>query len=222
MAIDALKIQADMAEEDAPFDVSPLGGRAQSSGQKDQNHPLSAAISLDDWIKDNELKESETITLLMVVQLRDPLRRYEPVGAPVIVLIHATPAETKQGKYEQTKFRVVSLHVAGMKVQTGQKRNAWDTEKHRLTAMQWLIAYNMGKAAKKKKISKLKGGRSVMEPFIKDSCRYVAQVDKKSRCEIHKLTVAFCTSIYSKTLVSILIIFRARKMLPIPPTANIF
>ncbi|KMT19232.1 hypothetical protein BVRB_1g014140 [Beta vulgaris subsp. vulgaris] len=157
MAIDALKIQADMAEEDAPFDVSPLGGRAQSSGQKDQNHPLSAAISLDDWIKDNELKESETITLLMVVQLRDPLRRYEPVGAPVIVLIHATPAETKQGKYEQTKFRVVSLHVAGMKVQTGQKRNAWDTEKHRLTAMQWLIAYNMGKAAKKRKSPSSKG-----------------------------------------------------------------
>ncbi|XP_021717768.1 protein PLASTID MOVEMENT IMPAIRED 1-like [Chenopodium quinoa] len=156
MAIDALKIQAEIAEEEAPFEVSPLGGKALISGQKDQNHPLASAVPLDDWMKDNKLEESETITLLMVVQLRDPLRRYEAVGGPAIVLIHATP-EAKQEKNEQIKFRVASLHVGGMKVQTGQKKSAWDTEKQRLTAIQWLIAYNMGKAAKKGKSPSSKG-----------------------------------------------------------------
>ncbi|KNA12092.1 hypothetical protein SOVF_129000 [Spinacia oleracea] len=143
MSIDALKIQAGIAEEEAPFEVSP-------NSKKDQNHPLASAIPLDDWIKDNKLQESETITLVMVVQLRDPSRRYETVGGPVIALVHATP-ETKQEKNELIKFRVTSLHVGGMNVQTGQKKSAWDTEKQRLTAMQWLIAYNMGKAPKKGK-----------------------------------------------------------------------
>ncbi|KAL2940347.1 Protein PLASTID MOVEMENT IMPAIRED 1 [Bienertia sinuspersici] len=111
MTIEALKIQAEMAEEDAPLKVSPL------STQKDQNqnHPLASAIPLDDWIKDNKLEESETITLVTVVQLRDPLRRYEAVGGPVIVLIHTSPAETKQEDDEELKFRVASLHVGGMK-----------------------------------------------------------------------------------------------------------
>ncbi|XP_057518089.1 protein PLASTID MOVEMENT IMPAIRED 1 [Amaranthus tricolor] len=154
MAIDALKIQANMVEEDAPFDVSPLGGKGS---QKEQNNPLASAIPLDEWIKNNEHKESETIALVMLVQLRDPLRRNEAVGGPVLVLVHANPAEMKQDKDELTKFKVSSLHVGGMKVQTGQKRNSWDTEKQRLTAMQWLIAHNMGRAAKIGKSPSSKG-----------------------------------------------------------------
>lgn len=156
MSIDALKVQADMAEEDAPFDVSPLSGRTLTGGQKDQNHPLASAIPLEDWIKTSDKPEDlMSIAVAVVIQLRDPLRRYEAVGGPLIALIHATPGETKKGD-KNVKFKVTSLHVGGMKVQTGNKRNGWDTEKQRLTAMQWLIAYNMGRAARKEKNSESK------------------------------------------------------------------
>ncbi|KAK9740232.1 hypothetical protein RND81_03G021000 [Saponaria officinalis] len=150
MSIDALKVQAEIAEDDAPFDVSPLGGKG------DQNPPLASAIPLDDWIKNNDADESiMNLIVAMVIQLRDPLRRYEAVGGPLMALINATPVENQQS--EDTRFKVSSLHVAGIKVQTGQKKNAWDNEKHRLTAMQWLLAYGMGKAAKKGKSPKSKG-----------------------------------------------------------------
>lgn len=161
MSVDALKIQADMAEEEAPFDVSPLSGTA-FSGLQDQKHPLASAIPLEEWIKNSSTgvlsDNSVTIKLVMVIQLRDPLRRYEAVGGPMITLIHTTPAATKQEKNDKnTKFRVTSLHVGGMKAQKRQKRNSWDSEKQRLTAMQWLIAYNMGKAPKKGEAPASKG-----------------------------------------------------------------
>lgn len=162
MALEALKIQAEIADEEAPFDVSPSNGT--TSGAKVQNHPLASSISLEDWIKNHSLANSdglqdgdqdhpETITLAVIVQLRDPVRRYEAVGGPMIALIYATRADdtTEVNKYEEEKkFKVTSLHVGGLKVRTRGKRNAWDSEKQRLTAMQWLVAYGLTKAAGKR------------------------------------------------------------------------
>ncbi|XP_074286762.1 protein PLASTID MOVEMENT IMPAIRED 1 [Silene latifolia] len=153
MAIDALKVQAGMAEDDAPFDVSPLSGKGLTGLQ---NNPLSSATPLDDWIKSEDIDESKTITVAIVIQLRDPLRRFEAVGGPLIALVNATPVEKQEKDEEEDRFKVTSLHIAGMKV-TGQKKHAWDNEKQRLTAMQWLLAYNMGKAAKKGKSPSSKG-----------------------------------------------------------------
>lgn len=160
MSMEALKIQAEMAEEEAPFDVSALNVKI---GGKDQNqiHPLDSAVPYEDWMKKfnfsgygnkREEDQEEGITVGVVVQLRDPLRRYESVGGPVVGLIHAKEAEMeeKTSKYEEERrFKVTSMHVGGLKVRGGGKRNAWDSEKQRLTAMQWLVAYGIGKAAKK-------------------------------------------------------------------------
>ncbi|XP_052203734.1 protein PLASTID MOVEMENT IMPAIRED 1 [Diospyros lotus] len=152
MAVEALKIQAEMAEENAPFDISPV------TGKDHKNHPLAAAVPLDDWIKNSsgnttfnsETGEPASITVSVVVQLRDPLRRYEAVGGPVIAFIKTTYSD----EYEEDKrFKVASLHVGGLKVKSGGRRDAymWDSEKQRLTAMQWLVAYfGLGKAAGKK------------------------------------------------------------------------
>ncbi|KAK7314624.1 hypothetical protein VNO77_33151 [Canavalia gladiata] len=165
MAIEALKIQAGMVEEEAPFDVHALNTK---EGNKD-NDVLGSAVSLEDWIKDqsyiNTAASSDTepskIILIFVVQLRDPIRRFEAVGGPVMVLIHATSANTKGNKYyheeEENMFKVTSMHVGGFKVRSGAKNNAWDTEKQRLTAMQWLIEYGLGKAGKKGKHALGKG-----------------------------------------------------------------
>ncbi|RVW50894.1 Protein plastid movement impared 1 [Vitis vinifera] len=159
MAVEALKIQADMAEEDAPFEVSSLVGKTATTSGKDQNHPLASAIPLEEWMKNSSLNTSDgdsesqtTLTLTVVVQLRDPIRRFESVGGPVIVLIHATHADVKPKTYDEDKrFKVGSLHIGGLKVKKGGKRNVWDTEKQRLTAMQWLLAFGLGKAGKKGK-----------------------------------------------------------------------
>jgi hypothetical protein len=88
----------------------------------------------------------------VVVQLRDPIRRYEAVGGPVVALVHATQAEIEEDNYdEEKKFKVTSSHIGGMKAKSGRKRNVWDSERQRLTAMHWLVEYGLGKAGKKGK-----------------------------------------------------------------------
>ncbi|KAL6953548.1 hypothetical protein U1Q18_045478 [Sarracenia purpurea var. burkii] len=159
MAVDALKIQAEIAEVDAPFDVSPVNGNTYMGSGKERNHPLASAIPLEDWIKnssnrtfDDEAGDSATITILVVVQVRDPLRRYEAVGGPVIALVNAISSDANPDKYDDEKrFKVESLHVGGLRVRTRGKRNEWDNEKQRLTAMQWLVAYGFGKPGKRRK-----------------------------------------------------------------------
>ena len=156
MAIEALKIQAEIAEEDAPFDVSPLTGKASTDSGKDQNHPLASTIPLEDWIKKYGLAspgdQANHFIMAVVVQLRDPIRRYEAVGGPVVAVVHATQADIEENNYnEEKKFKVTSLHIGGMKGKSGRKRNLWDSERQRLTATQWLVAYGLGKAGKKGK-----------------------------------------------------------------------
>uniref|UniRef100_A0A1J3IB27 C2 NT-type domain-containing protein n=1 Tax=Noccaea caerulescens TaxID=107243 RepID=A0A1J3IB27_NOCCA len=123
MVIEGLKIQADMVEDDAPFEVSAAKG---------QRNPLEFTIPLDEWLKENH--KQKTLTVMATVQLRDPTRRYEAVGGTVVVAV--------QAEEEEKGLKVGSLHVGGV------KKNA--TEKRRLTAAQWLVEYGMGKKGKKK------------------------------------------------------------------------
>ncbi|TKY45028.1 hypothetical protein E2542_SST31312 [Spatholobus suberectus] len=167
MAVEGLKIQADMAEEEAPFHVSPFSTK---EGNKDMDL-LASAVSLEDWIRDQSYTktaassdgEPSNITLIFVVQLRDPVRRFEAIGGPLMVLIHATGEDTKGSDdyyqdEEEKRFKVTSMHVGGLKVRSGtMNNNAWDSEKQRLTAMQWLIEYGLGKAGKKGKHALAKG-----------------------------------------------------------------
>ncbi|XAR48276.1 hypothetical protein NMG60_11031035 [Bertholletia excelsa] len=141
MAIEALRIQADVAEKlEAPFEVSPL------PLNDTKRHPLAAALALEEWMKkeDDEDAGAAAISLILAVQLRDPLRRYEAVGGPVMVLINASRIDNQVGK-----FKVSSMHLGGLKLarRNNNKRNinVWDAEKQRLTAVQWLVAYGLGK-----------------------------------------------------------------------------
>ncbi|CAH1435243.1 unnamed protein product [Lactuca virosa] len=156
MAVEALKVQADITEgnANAPFDISP--------NSKDNSSPFKNAIPLEDWMKDNSVvtssDEEETITISVVIQLRDPLRQYEAVGGPLIALIHATTAEVEATQeIQEKKFKVAGLNVGGLKLRSGGKKNDWDTQKQRLTAIQWLVAYGLGKAGKKGKRVMVKG-----------------------------------------------------------------
>lgn len=145
MAVEALKIQAEVTDEEPPFDVSPLAVR---------DSPLNSTVSPEDWTKSGG--KAPAVTMLVVIQLRDPLRRYETVGAPMMALVQAVRAKDGDGDAE-ARFKVASLHVGGMKMRSGG-RSGWDGEKQRLTAMQWLVAYGLGKAGKRSKNAKVKGG----------------------------------------------------------------
>ncbi|KAK1262497.1 hypothetical protein QJS04_geneDACA018955 [Acorus gramineus] len=149
MAVEAVKVQAEMGEEDAPFEMSPL-----ATGDE---RVLSEVVPLEEWVK-RESGRGEAVTVLVVVQMRDTVRRYEVVGAPMVVLVQGVAEE-------EERFKVVSLHVGGLKVRGGGgKRSVWDAEKQRLTAAQWLVAYGMGKAGGKKgkNAQQGKGGQDSM------------------------------------------------------------
>ncbi|XP_078444270.1 plastid movement impaired1 [Wolffia australiana] len=149
MAMEALKIQADMAEDEAPFDVLTLAGK------DDPNQPLASAVAVD------ELTEpGSSITLMAVVQVRDPQRRYETVGAPVVAIAQASASTA--GKEEEATFMVESVHVAGIRVKGPGKKSGWDGETQRLTAAQWLVTNGMGRAGKKSKATTPKAGQDTL------------------------------------------------------------
>lgn len=148
MVVEALKIQADVAEEEAPFDISPLRGR------EDARKLINLAKPLEEHLR--KATGEEGITILVMVQARDPLRRFEAVGAPVVALVQASPAMEDSSKVEE-RFKVNSLHVGGLRLKKGG-----EGEKQRLTAMQWVVAYGLGKTAgtaKKAGTKQAQGGK---------------------------------------------------------------
>lgn len=161
MSIDALKIQADMPDEAAPFHVSPATG---------MNNPLDTATPVEEWMKNSNAGNTSSISLMVVVQLRDPLRRYEAVGAPVMAVLQAALID------EEEKFKMTSLHVGSVKVRTGGRRSVWDGEKQRLTAMQWLVAYGLVKAGRKGMVTAGKGGNRGQDFLWSLSARIMADM----------------------------------------------
>ncbi|CAI9777131.1 unnamed protein product [Fraxinus pennsylvanica] len=131
MAIDALKIQADMAEEDVPFDVSPVDAKTIGANGKVYNHPLASAVPIEDWIQVTGTKCSDGAS--------DP------------------PAVTLSVLQRGDKIQSIEFRSWGLKSENSRKKNVWDTENQRLTALQWLVAYGMGKAGKNGKCLELKG-----------------------------------------------------------------
>ncbi|KAG2636693.1 hypothetical protein PVAP13_2NG157500 [Panicum virgatum] len=49
---------------------------------------------------------------------------------------------------DEPRFKVANLHLGGLRLKA-DRRNMWDGEKQRLTAMHWLVAYGLGKAGRK-------------------------------------------------------------------------
>lgn len=261
LALDGLKVQADMAEDEAPYMVEPLswfemraieGGPMKRKGGKPgeisrldgvtamrlleggstelggSDDGLSMAISLDEWMrldagvydehettvntgallaahqanhgdmvvgkqKDGDqgawgrlgdkqgsdatnLKGGfmgDTLTLAMLVQLRDPLRNYEPVGAPMMALVQAErvmlPPKVKLGRRisikgnteddddidvpSQPQFKIMDVTMSGLRtkeetVTDERKQIGWGNQKQQQSGSRWLVASGMAKTAK--------------------------------------------------------------------------
>ncbi|CAM6011666.1 unnamed protein product [Sphagnum balticum] len=265
LALEGLKIQSDMAEEDAPYNVYPLSweeiaaledgrgsagsyvkkiggvrgteigmlegaaasvrlleGGAQtivdgeSQGTSGGYGLLSMAISLDEWMqldagifyetasilaahqaahkdvsvvaqqKDkggagaNNIRGGfmgDILNLAMLVQLRDPLRNYEPVGAPMMALVQAErvmlpPPQVKVGRGvsmkrnnedveedpqaivpQQPQFKILEVTMSGLKtsdegLDKKKKLLGWGSHKQQQSGSRWLVANGMNKMVK--------------------------------------------------------------------------
>ncbi|KAI5017784.1 hypothetical protein ZWY2020_042672 [Hordeum vulgare] len=141
MAVDALMIQAEMADEEAPFEVAPAAGDA---------NVFDALVPSDEW-SDSRGGSDGRVTLVAAIQLRDPSRRYEAVGAPMIAVVQSARMLGAAG-LSGGRFKVRSLHVGGVQARclSGAGGSAsWRAERQKLTAMQWTLAHGRGRAAKR-------------------------------------------------------------------------
>lgn len=122
------------------------------------------------------LKNNFTITLM--VQLRDPFRNYEPVGAPVLALIQVervyfppkdseprnvkvtnqhvsvvkgqVDGEVRKEKEEElvSQFKITQIHVAGVNTMPGKKK-LWCSASQGQSGFRWLVANGMDKTNKR-------------------------------------------------------------------------
>lgn len=113
------------------------------------------------------------LTIALMVQLRDPLRNYEPVGVPMIGLIqgerilshsmrkvpsvkteHDEPIleigdkiteERNEGDEEgNPQFKIIDVHLAGVDTEPGN-RELWGTTTGVQSGSRWLLATDLGK-----------------------------------------------------------------------------
>ncbi|KAL3625332.1 hypothetical protein CASFOL_030786 [Castilleja foliolosa] len=115
-------------------------------------------------------------TVALMVQLRDPLRNYEPVGSPMLSLVQVERVfvppklriyknvppigniseEEEEDKHVHAKeeeaviipqYKITEVHVAGLKVGTGKKK-LWGSVNQEQAGSRWLLANGMGKKYK--------------------------------------------------------------------------
>ncbi|OEL28665.1 Protein PLASTID MOVEMENT IMPAIRED 1 [Dichanthelium oligosanthes] len=142
MAVDALAVQAEMADEDAPFEVGAAAG---------DTSVFDALVPSDEW---SESSGSDgRVTLVAAIQVRDPSRRYEAVGAPMVAVVQSARLLGAAG-HGAGRFKVRSLHVGGVQMRCPPSgaggRASWGAERQKLTAMQWMVAHGPAARAGKR------------------------------------------------------------------------
>jgi hypothetical protein len=86
--------------------------------------------------------KSPSLLLSLFLSALHLLLSLAAVGAPSIVIIQDALAGGGDG---EPKFKVASMHLGGLRLKSAGRRNVWDGEKQRLTAMHWLVAYGLSK-----------------------------------------------------------------------------
>ncbi|CAK7352866.1 unnamed protein product [Dovyalis caffra] len=112
------------------------------------------------------------LTVALKILLRDPLRNYEPVGAPMLALIQVERAfihpmskvygsvlersRNEEDDHERIKdekkedslwFKITEVHVSGLNTEPG-KTQLWATKSQQQSGTRWLLASGMSKSYK--------------------------------------------------------------------------
>lgn len=193
LALEGLKVQAEMAEQDAPYAVEPVADESSRRGGggtvalRNPGRKRGDFMSMDEWMRRDADQEDEeqtvakpswkggggrktfmdsTVTLAMLVHLRDPVRNNEPVGAPMIALVQAERVLSKPAarrrrssssiSSEQEKsvdedppqFKIVDITIAGLRTETTSSSlsTIWGSQKQLAAGSRWLAAHGMAKA----------------------------------------------------------------------------
>ncbi|MED6122928.1 hypothetical protein PIB30_044521 [Stylosanthes scabra] len=111
------------------------------------------------------------ITVAFLIQLRDPLRNYEPVGVPMLVLtqverIHIFLERQVKGAENETlqndsndvenstpefRFKISEIHLASVTTNEAGKRKLWGTAAQRQSAFRWLRATGLDSSSTAKR-----------------------------------------------------------------------
>ncbi|XP_062205256.1 protein PLASTID MOVEMENT IMPAIRED 1-like [Phragmites australis] len=158
MAVDALAVQAEMADEDAPFEVAAAAG---------DTSVFDSLVPSEEW---SESSGSDgRVTLVVSLQLRDPSRRYEAVGAPMVAVVQSARLLGASG-HSAGRFKVRSLHVGGVQMRcppSGAGGSAsWGAERQKLTAMQWMLAHGPARAGKRATMPSAQARERVQRPDV--------------------------------------------------------
>ncbi|CAK8569898.1 unnamed protein product [Lathyrus sativus] len=83
-------------------------------------------------------------TVAFIIQHRDPLRNYEAVGVPMLVLTQVERVHTHTTEKEtlQSRFKIKEIHLAGVLTKPG-KRQVWGTASQQQSGLRWLLASGM-------------------------------------------------------------------------------
>ncbi|CBI20683.3 unnamed protein product, partial [Vitis vinifera] len=173
LSIEGLRIHSGMSDEEAPSCIS------SNDIGSDDNGLMSLSLTLDEWLRlDSGIiyrkwgKASgrkwgmlqNNFTVALMVQLRDPFRNYEPVGAPVLALIQvervffppkpkiynmeSEPSNKKEEDEELiSQFKITQVHVAGVNTEPGRKK-LWCSASQHQSGFRWLLANGIDKTNK--------------------------------------------------------------------------
>lgn len=221
LAMDGLKIQAGMTEEEAPYALNAFSMEGQGGGDdasrwgntgslrgvtgvhllKGAKVPaqtagggkglMDMAITLDEWMlldggsytdsensrdalaimvahravqdADRKMPDPKSkgppwgcmgnmLSIAMLVQLRDPLRSYEPIGVPMIAFVQAErvvlpilPKTVVAENQSESLFKITGVHMAGVKASQDNRRPGWGSQRQLRAATRWLLAHGMSK-----------------------------------------------------------------------------
>ncbi|CAI8606028.1 unnamed protein product [Vicia faba] len=83
-------------------------------------------------------------TVVFMIQHRDPLRNYEAVGVPMLVLTQVERVDTHTTEKEtlRSRFKIKEIHLAGVLTKPG-KRQVWGTASQQQSGLRWLLASGM-------------------------------------------------------------------------------
>lgn len=100
----------------------------------------------------------EHITVAFMIQHRDPLRNYEAVGVPMLVLAQAERVDIHEMEKDcdnfvenenidkeppQSRFKIKEIHIAGVLTKNGGNRQVWGTASQQQSGLRWLLSSGM-------------------------------------------------------------------------------
>ncbi|GAU17648.1 hypothetical protein TSUD_07090 [Trifolium subterraneum] len=102
------------------------------------------------------------VTVAFMIQHRDPLRNYEAVGVPMLVLTRVERVDSNfvedadiDTKTLQSRFKIKEIHLAGVLNKAGN-RQVWGTASQQQSGLRWLLASGMCSSTVKHSSSKSK------------------------------------------------------------------